>query len=63
MSDVTDPKFDFIEVITNDGVMIEVRERASGKLDSRIEPDLFEYMLKRAWDEVNSRDEKRGRHE
>jgi hypothetical protein len=48
-----DTEFDFVEVITKDGAMIEVRDTATGKLHSTIEPDLFEHMLLRAWQLVN----------
>jgi hypothetical protein len=41
-------KFDFVEVITRDGVVIEVRDRKAGKLETTIEPDLFLYMVKKA---------------
>ena len=54
MPHLTDQKFAFIEVVTPAGITIEVRERRTGRLVSTIGPDLFAYMLERAWKEAST---------
>jgi hypothetical protein len=50
---MSEPRFEFVEVTEPGGTtVIEVRERATGRLHTTIEPDLFAYMLEKAWNEA-----------